>query len=460
VQDVLKDILKKTKKVHFIGIGGAGMFPIVQILIQKGYSVTGSDSNESDIVRSEKKLGIKVFMSQKEENIKNIKPDLIIYTAAILKDNEELLAAKRSNIPTIERNDFLAYFTKKHKNCICVAGTHGKTTTTSMIVQVLTKSKKSPSAVVGGYLDCINGYGKADSEDLLVCEACEFEDHFLKLFAQTAVILNIDNDHLEYFKNIDNIKKSFKKFCEKTKNTVIYNGDDINTKDCVLNLKKESISFGFSKENCFYAENLVLKDGLHYSFDVFKKGELILKDVELFVPGRHNVLNALACIVVCLKNGVNKTDIKQGLKQFKGAGRRFEVVGKINGITVMDDYAHHPKEIYVTLLALKKFSYKKIWVIHQPFTFSRTAMLKEDFKKALSLADRVIITDILGSREKNDMNISSKVLVDIMPGSIYCPTQEEAADYILKHAEKGDVVITMGCGDIYKCGKMILYGRY
>ena len=454
----MKDLLKGVIKIHFIGIGGSGMLPIVEILNSKGYEITGSDNNESDVVRRVRNLGIKVNMNQTKRNIKD--QDLIIYTAAILKDNEELKAAKKSGIKTIERNDFLEYFTEKFENCISVCGTHGKTTTTSMLTQIFIESGKSPNAIIGGKLKLIDSYSCLGSSNILVCEACEFQDHFLKLFPDTAIVLNIDDDHLEYFKTVENLKNSFKKFCEKTTNLIIYNGDDENTKDVVKNINKRNISFGFGKENNYYAKNIIQKKGPSLAFDIFKEGKAIIEDVEIFVVGMHNVLNALAASIAALENGVSKKDIKKSLKNFKGAGRRFEVVGHVNGITVMDDYAHHPSEILATLKALKSCGFKKIWAVHQPFTFSRTIRLKNDFKNALSLADEVIITEILGSREVNKTGFSGKDLADLIPGGLYIKEQEDVKDYILKNAKEGEVVITMGCGDIYKSAKMIVFGKY
>ncbi len=454
----MEDLLKGVKKIHFIGIGGSGMFPIVEILNSAGYEITGSDNNESDIVRLARDLGIKVYMNQEKSNIKD--SDLIIYTSAILEDNEELNAAKKSGIRTIERNDFLAYFTKKYNNCIAICGTHGKTTTTSMLTQIFIESGKDPSAVIGGKLKLTNSYACLGNSNILVCEACEFQDHFLKLFPDTAIVLNIDDDHLEYFKTMENLKTSFNKFCEKTTKLVIYNGDDENTKDAVKNVSKEKISFGFGEENEYYAKNITLNKGKSTVFDIFKNGKLILSEVEIFVLGKHNVLNALAAAVAALENNVLPDYVKKALKNFKGAARRFELIGTVNGITVFDDYAHHPKEIWETLKALKDCGFKKIWAVHQPFTFSRTIRLKEEFKKALSLADEVIITEILGSREVNTTGFSGKDLSDLIPGSVYIEKQEDVKDYVLKHAKKGEAVMTLGCGDIYKSAKMIVFGKY
>ncbi len=454
----MKELLDGVKKVHFIGIGGSGMFPIVQILKQKGFEISGSDNNESDIVRLARSMGILVYMEQKAKNIKGA--DLIIYTAAILDDNEELKAAKNSNIKVIERNDFLRYFTQQYDKAMCVCGTHGKTTTTAMLTQILMQGKKDPSAIIGGKLDAIGGYARIGKSPFLVCEACEFEDHFLKLCPNTVIVLNIDNDHLEYFKNMTNLKNSFQKFCEKATDVVIYNGDDENTKDVVKKLEKKSISFGFKKDNDYYADNITKINGFITSFDVYKKGKLLISNLKIKIPGIHNVLNALACVVAAFENDVLKEDVIIALERFKGVKRRFELIGDVKGISVFDDYAHHPREIYVTLKALKDCGFKKIWVVHQPFTFSRTMMLKKEFKDALILADKVIITDILGSREKNENNLTGEDLSRSINGAVYIKNQSDVKDYILNNAKKGDVVITMGCGDIYKAAKMIVFGKY
>lgn len=454
----LQDILKGVKSIHFIGIGGSGMIAVVQILKNQGFNITGSDNNESDVVRFARSIGVKVSMQQKKENINGA--DLIIYTEAILENNEELLAAKASGIKTIERNDFLAYFTKKYNNTICICGTHGKTTTTSMIVTSLLQAKKDPSAIIGGKLNEIGGYSRLGKTDILVVEACEFKDHFLKLFPDIVVLLNIDNDHLEYFKTMDNLKNSFRKFCTKATKAVIYNGDDLNSKEAVEKLSVKTISVGFNEDNDYYAADIIKKAGNETVFSVYKNKKKILKDVKINIPGVFNVLNALAAIVVSLEFNCFKDDIVSALKSFKGAGRRFELIGKVNGVTVLDDYAHHPSEVLATLKALKDCNFNRIWAVHQPFTFSRTNMLKKEFAKALSVADFVVLTEILGSREKNEFGISSKDLVKLIPGSVYKKTQEEAKEYVLNNAKEGDVVITMGCGDIYKCAKMMVHGRY
>ncbi len=457
----MEKLLNGVKKIHFIGIGGSGMFPIVEILSKNGYEISGSDNNESDITRMVLNMGIKVNMQQKAENIKGA--DLIIYTSAILENNEELVAAKKSGIKMIERNDFLNYFTKKYSNCICVCGTHGKTTTTSMLTQNLLEAGKDPSAIIGGKLNAINGYSRLGKSSTLVCEACEFKDHFLKLNPNTTIVLNIDDDHLDYFKTMERLKSSFKKFCEKTTDTIIYNGDDENTKEVIsslLNKTKKFISYGFNETNDYYATNIKKQTGMNVVFDVYKNKKLLFKEAEISIPGKFNILNALATLAASLENGVEIKDAVASLKNFKGAGKRLELVGKIKGITVLQDYAHHPKEVFETLKAVKESGFKNVWVIHQPYTFSRTVRLKKEFKDALSVADRVVITEILGGREQNTTNFTGKDLANLIDGAVFIKEQEDVRPYILKNAKEGDVVVTMGCGDIYKSAKMIVYGKY
>jgi len=446
-------ILRDKKHIHFIGIGGSGMFPIVQILKNKGYYITGSDNNESDILASERKMGIPIYMGHSPENIKGA--DLIVHSAAIMNDVNELVAARESGVLTVERSQILGLITEQYSNCICVSGTHGKTTTTSMITQILLGAKLDPTAVIGGKLPAIGGYGRAGESENMVCEACEFVDTFLKLSPDIAVILNIDEDHLDYFKTLDNIIKSFNKFAEKATKVIIYNGDDANSASAVKSVNKPKITFGFNSTNDYYPQNIKQIDNISTAFELMHCG-IKLADIEINVPGRHNVLNAVAACAAAIYSGVSPEQCAEFIKQFKGAGRRFEFLGKVNGVTIADDYAHHPAELKVTLEAAKKMGYKKVWAVFQPFTYSRTYMLLDDFAKVLSIADRVVMTEIMGSREKNTYNIYTKDLAEKINGSVWFNTFEEIADYVMNNAEDGDLVITLGCGDIYKCAKLML----
>ncbi len=449
----IDDILKKIKHIHFIGIGGSGMCPLAEILHNKGYIITGSDNNPGDNIDKLRSLGIKVTMGQKAENIEGA--EMIVYTAALLSDNPELCAAKASGIPTFERSKLFGAITRKYSNCIGVCGTHGKTTVTSMLTQVLIMADKDPTAVIGGKLPLIDSHGRTGSTETMVCEACEFVDTFLDLSPDVAVILNIDEDHLDYFKTLDNIIKSFHKFSLLTTNTLIFNGDDENTCKAVDGIDKAKITFGFSEKNDYYPENITYNRGSFGEFDVMYKGEMLTR-LTLKIPGKHNILNALAAFAAAVNAGCTADECKKGIESFTGAGRRFEILGEIDGITIADDYAHHPHELEAILNAVMKMGYKTVWAVFQPFTYSRTKILFDDFVRVLGIPDRLVMTEIMGSRERNTYNIYTKDLADKIPGSVWFNTFKEVTDYIVKNAESGDIIITLGCGDIYKAAKMIV----
>lgn len=460
-------ILTGKKHIHFIGIGGSGMYPLAQILHSQGYYLTGSDNNKTETLQAVRNMGIPVFMGQRAENIEGA--DLIVHTAAIMNDNPELIASRNSGVPVLERSELLGIVTSWYDDAICVSGTHGKTTTTSMITQIMYTAKVDLSAFIGGKLPCIHGSGLAGKSEIMVCESCEFVDTFLKLYPDIAVILNIDADHLDYFKTVDNIIKSFHKFAEKTTKAIIVNGDDANSMKAIEGITgKDIITFGFNDTNDYYPSNINKISGMQTSYTVMHKGDKVC-DITINVAGTHNILNSLASVVACLYNNIDIESIQKGLYDFGGAGRRFEKIGVAKGITIVDDYAHHPSEIAVTLKSAMDMGYNKVWAVFQPFTYSRTAMLMKEFKEALSIADEVVLTDIMGSREKNTYNIFTRNLAETIDGAIYFPQDETAkpsnerkefnfhqvCDYICEHAKDGDLVITMGCGDVYKCAKMI-----
>lgn len=452
----MKDIdtlLKEAKRVHFIGIGGAGMCPIAEILISLGYDVSGSDNNDTETFRRVEKEGAKVYLGQVRENITD-DVELVIYTNAILAGNEELEYAK-ANFPCFERAEALGAISRIFSNCIGICGTHGKTTTTSMTTQILMEAGLDPSAVIGGKLPLINAYGRYGHSQNFVCESCEFNNTFLHMNPDIAVILNIDEDHLDFFKNLDNIKKSFRKFAELTTKTVIYNGDDENTVDTLKGLEgKKMISVGRKDGNEWVAKNVSVPSGFHSEYDAYHNGEFVAH-IELSVPGEHNILNSLCAFVASYESGADVEHIKAGLKHFGGAARRFELLGKYNGVTFADDYAHHPKEIKVTLEAAKKMGYNHVWAVHQPFTYTRTSLLLNDFAKVLQIADKCVISKIMGSREVNTIGIKAKDLADKVPGSVQLDSFEEICDYVCDNAEDGDLVITLGCGDVYKVARMM-----
>lgn len=443
------------------------MYPLAQILHSQGYFLTGSDNNETETLEAVRKMGIPVFIGQKAENIHGA--DLIVHTAAIMEDNPELMAARQSGIPVLERADLLGIVTSWYDNAVCVTGTHGKTTATSMITQILHTAGVDLSAYIGGKLPCIGGSGIAGKSDTLVCESCEFEDHFLKLSPDISVILNIDADHLDYFGTLENIKKSFRKFAEMTSKILIVNGSDKNTMNAVSGLEKNMITFGSDSSCDFYPENVNHENGLLTTFDAMYKGEKLGK-ITLHVAGIHNVLNSLAAVAAAHYLNIDFAAVQKGLEEFRGAKRRFEKLGEAKGITVVDDYAHHPTELEATLRAAMEMNFNNVWAIFQPFTFSRTKLLLDDFARVLQIPDKTVLTDIMGSREKNTYGIFTRHLAEKIPECIWFPQDENAewtderkyfnfsqiCDYVCENAESGDLIITLGCGDAYKIAKMIL----
>lgn len=449
----MKDFLEGKKHIHFIGIGGSGMYPLAQILHSKGYYLTGSDNNETETLELVRKMGIPVALGQRAENIEGA--DLIVYTAAIMNDNPELIAAKESGADTVERAVLLGLITEKYPNAVCVSGTHGKTTTTSMITQILLAENLDISAVIGGKLKAIGGSGLAGKGDTLVCEACEFMDHFLGLSVNVAVVLNVDEDHLDYFKNLDNIIKSFNKFCKNASKAVIINGDDRNAVKALEGVSgKDIITFGKSDKNDWYPVDIRGEGNLETRFTIMHDKKPFC-DAVIHVPGEHNVVNALAAAAAAYYSGAGAEGVKKGLDEFKGAGRRFEKYGEYGGITVVDDYGHNPTEIAATLTTAKKMNFKRVWAVHQPFTYSRTYTFLDKFASALSIADKTVLTEIMGSREKNTYNIYAKDLCEKIDGCVWFPEFEQVTDYVCENARDGDLIITLGCGDVYKAARMI-----
>lgn len=449
----MEDFLTGKKHIHFIGIGGSGMYPLAQILHSKGYYLTGSDNNETETLDLVRKMGIPVQLGQRAENIEGA--DLIVYTAAILDDNPELVAARKSGAAVIERASLLGLITTKYSNSICISGTHGKTTTTSMLTQIFLAENLDISAVIGGKLKAIGGSGIAGTSDTLVCEACEFFDHFLSLSVDIAVVLNVDEDHLDYFKNLDNIIASFNKFCKNATKAVIINGDDENSMKALEGVTdKDIITFGKTEKNDWYAENIRHSGNLETFFTVMHDKTPFCEAV-IHVPGEHNIVNAVAAAAAAYYSGASAEGIAKGLDDFKGAGRRFEKFGEYGGITVVDDYGHNPTEIAATLTTAKKMNFKRVWAVHQPFTYSRTYTFLDKFAHALSIADKTVLTEIMGSREKNTLNIYAKDLCEKIDGCVWFPEFEQVADYVCENAEEGDLIITLGCGDVYKVARMI-----
>lgn len=451
----MENFLNGKKHIHFIGIGGSGMYPLAQILHSRGFYLTGSDNNETTTLDAVRAMGIPVTLGQRAENI--IGADLIVHSAAIMDDNPELCAARSSGVLTVERSDLLGLITEQFSKAFCVSGTHGKTTTSSMLTMILLAAGIDLSTVIGGKLKAIGGSGRAGKSEYMVCEACEFVDTFLKLFPNISIVLNIDRDHMDYFKTMDNLKKSFSKFCALTTDMIIANGDDKNTMDAVAasGTKAKVITFGKDEKSDFYAADIRKVSDFHTDFSLMHDGRSLC-EITLHVAGEHNVYNAVAACAAAYSAGIPLSAIRDGLAQFGGAMRRFECRAVVNGVTVVDDYGHHPAEIAVTLKTAKDMSFKRVWVIHQPFTYSRTAMLLDEFADALSIADRVVLTEIMGSREKNTYDIYAKDLAAKIDGCVWFPTFEEVARYTAQNVQEGDLVITTGCGDVYKVADMLI----
>ena len=454
--------IENFKTVHMIGIGGVSMSGIAAILKSWGFHVTGYDDNESENTKKLRELGIKVSIKEIDtENLKNY--DVVIYSAAIKETHPLMIEAKKLNIPTIERADFLGEITRCYENTICVSGTHGKTTTTSMVSLCFLEALKDPSIQVGATLEPIDGNYKVGSSEFFIIEACEYVESFLKFSPKAEIILNIDNDHLDYFKTLENIKKAFVKYVKLLPDDglLVYNADDKNSLDLPQYTNAKCLSYGITNKDVnFFAVNIVFDENGFAEFDVYHN-DTYFDRIKLSVPGMHNVLNALACIALCTEYGIDKNSIKNALVKFKGADRRFEYKGIVNGAKVYDDYGHHPTEILATAKSLMNKKYDKSWVIFQPHTYSRTVNLLSDFAKALLNFDNIIILDIYAAREKNTDGITSEILVDKLSDlgrtdAKYIPDFQECVDYVKKHVNENDIVITLGAGTVTQIGPMLI----
>ena len=438
------------------------MSGIATILKKWGFYITGSDANSSELVDKLIENNIPVVIGHDLNSLR--KADLVVYSAAISANDIEMQEAKRLNIETMERSDFLGLITKAFHNTISISGTHGKTTTTSMISLCFLEAHKDPSIQVGAILKQIDGNYRVGNSDYFILESCEYVESFLKFHPRTEIILNIDNDHLDYFKDLDHIKSSFVKFVELLPNDglLVLNADDANCVDLYKNTKAKVVTYGIENQKCnFIARNITFDNNGFPLFDVYRNNTFY-KSIKLSVPGMHNVYNALACIATCYEYGIDKEVIKSGLLKFTGAHRRFELVGETNGAYVYDDYGHHPTEIKAVYNAMKKKKYNRSWVIFQPHTYSRTKNLLTDFAQALSGFDNVIITDIYAARETNTVGVSSQDLVNLInlnrvgKQALYMSDFDEIAKYIRDRVMPNDIVLTIGAGTVTNIGPMIV----
>ena len=452
--------LKPYKHIHLIGIGGVSMSGIAEILHACGFIVTGSDASQSENTDRLIKNHIPVKIGHDLENLE--KANLVVFSAAIKKDDVELVRAKELNIPMIERGTFLGIITKSFKNTICISGTHGKTTTTSMISLCFLEAGKDPSIQVGAYLKQLDGNYRVGKSDYFIIEACEYVESYLKLFPKVEVILNIDNDHLDYFGSLENIVTSFSNYIKLIPDDglLVINWDDDNCRKIAKYTNAKVLTYGIKNENAnFVARNIVFNNNGFPTFDVYYNNTFY-KTITLSIPGMHNVMNALACIAVCYNYGLEREDIKNALLKYTGAHRRFEYKGSFNDVNVYDDYGHHPTEIIATSNALKQKKYNKSWVIFQPHTYSRTKNLLNDFAKALINFDNIIVTDIYAARESNTYNISSKDLVDRITSlgrkALYIQDFDKIVKYVKENAKPGDIVLTLGAGTVTNIGPMLV----
>lgn len=453
------DLDKSIKKIHFIGIGGVSMSALAEILHNEGFIVSGSDTSQSDLVLRLSQLGIKIFNNHTYENISN-NIDLVVHTAAIKDSNPEIMACKDKNIKVIDRAQLLGTIMKSFKYPICVSGTHGKTTTTSMVSEILLNLGVDPTITVGGTLNSIGGNFRMGSFDYFTVESCEYYNSFLKFYPYVGIILNIEEDHTDFFKNLDEIETSFNKFANNINPNgyLIINKNILNYDKIIKNVKCKIITFG-TEDADFYISNLKYSTSGKPSFDLNYKGST-LKDITLNIPGDHNIQNALASLAATYALGFSLDDAKLSLKNFNGPNRRFQLKGTFNGVTVLDDYAHHPTEIKKTLAALKNKPHNKTYCVFQPHTYSRTLAFLDDFANSFNDADTVILLDIYSAREKDTGQIHSKDLMQKLinngKDAVYFSTFEDAEKFLQKKCINNDVLITMGAGNVYLIGDRLL----
>ena len=452
--------LKKYNHIHLIGIGGISMSAIAETLLNWNFKVTGSDSTSSEITNRLKEHGIEVTIGH---DLKNSKlADLIVFSAAINDEDPEMILAKQNNIKTIGRGEFVGWLTSLYNESICVSGTHGKTTTTSMISVCFVEAQKDPTIQVGALLKNIGGNYRVGNSEYFILESCEYKANFLQFIPNTEIILNIDNDHLDFYKNLDNIIKAFRTFASipDKSGCVIVNADDKNCFELKNVVRGNFISYGIENQNANYlAKELKFNNNGFPTFKVYKNNKFV-EEIELSVAGIHNVSNALACFAVCDYYNIDSKTIKKALKLFTGANRRLEYKGSFSGISIFDDYGHHPTEILATSNAIKNKKYNKSWVVFQPHTYSRTKTHLDSFAKVLENFDNVIVVDIYAAREKNTIGISSKDLVDKInsngKNAVYIPDFIEVVKYIKENAKENDIVLTLGAGTVTNIGPMLL----
>ena len=443
------------RKGHLVGIGGVSMSSLAEVLFGMGILITGSDMNESKNVQDLRALGIPVHIGHAASNLA---PDVefVVRTAAVHDENPEIMEARRRKIPVFERTQAWGAISRDYANALCISGTHGKTTTTSMCTHILMAADRDPTVMIGGTLPLLNAGHRVGHGDTIIMEACEYYNSFLSFYPTVAVILNIEADHLDFFKDLEDVERSFHRFAERVpmNGWVVANADDENTMKTLADVHRKIVTFGLQNKADVTARNIEFR-GANSHFDVIYKGRKFT-DVTLHMPGMHNVKNALAATAAAICLGIRPTAVKYGLAGFNGAGRRFEFKGKYNGADVYDDYAHHPGELKVLLDTVENLNYTRTIVVFQPHTYSRTAALFDDFVKQLRRPDLLVLAEIYAAREKNTIGISSAALAEQVEGSIFCPTAQELEEKLREIARPGDIILTVGAGDVYKIGEALV----
>lgn len=451
---------KKPLHIHFIGIGGISMSGLAEILLGEDFTVSGSDAKQSPLTDSLEAKGARIYYGQRASNISD-DTEVVVYTAAIHPDNPEFACAKEKGLPMLTRAQLLGQIMRNYETPIAISGTHGKTTTTSMVTHILLEGQCDPTISVGGILPAINGNIRVGNSETFVTEACEYTNSFLSFFPKISVILNIDADHLDFFKDIQDIRNSFRRFARllPADGALIINADTPEYESVIEDLPCRVITYGLDHEANYQARDISFDKYGHASFSVLRDGKKT-GSYYLKVPGIHNVSNALASIAVGHLLGIPEESIIKGLSSFSGTDRRFQYKGEVAGVTVIDDYAHHPTEIEATLQAARNYPGKKIWCVFQPHTYTRTKALLPEFAKALTLADHVVLADIYAAREQNTIGISSEDLMkrirELGTPCEYFPTFDEIEKFLLENCAPGDLLITMGAGDIVLIGEHIL----
>jgi len=447
--------------VHFIGIGGISMSGLAEILLENHFTVSGSDAQDSPLTKKLASRGAQIFLGQKAANIEP-DIDLVVYTAAIHEDNPELAEVRKRNIPALTRAELLGQLMRNYKTPIAVSGTHGKTTTTSMISEILMENDMDPTISVGGILKSIGGNIRIGHSDTFITEACEYTNSFLSFYPRIGIILNIEEDHLDFFKDIHDIRRSFHEFAKRLPSKdglLIINGEIPDYRQITDGLTCRVITYGLGKQWDFGAEAITFDEFARASFDLLKGGEKIAR-IGLGVTGKHNVSNSLPAIALSDYLGIPIAAVKKGLLTFTGTDRRFEYKGECRGFTIIDDYAHHPTEISATLKTARRYPHNKTWCVFQPHTYSRTKAFFNEFAEALTIADNVILLDIFAARETDTLGMSSKDLADAVralgTNAYYFPSFEEAENFILGNCCPGDLVITMGAGNVVNIGEELL----